>query len=147
MKVEYKALRVERKTLSKMSGRRHITLSRLGKYYIILVKSNYNIKIPSPGCKSQQTFCNYIRHTYKESFLNANSITLFRNKRFLVNLILQRYDSNFALFMENENPHSFFLDTKIALSQNFCTYFRQLLTQCICSAQMKGGGIPIFKQP
>ena len=81
MKVEYKALRVERKTLSKMSGRRHITLSRLGKYYIILVKSNYNIKIPSPGCKSQQTFCNYIRHTYKESFLNANSITLFKKKK------------------------------------------------------------------
>ena len=63
--------------------------------------------------------------------------TLFRNKRFLVNLILQRYDSNFALFMEKENPHSFFLDTKIALSQNFCTYFRQLLTQCICSDERR----------
>ena len=44
---------------------------------------------------------------------------------------------NFAMFMEKENPHSFFLDTKIALSQNFCTYFRQLLTQCICSDERR----------
>ena len=70
MKVEYKALRVERKTLSKMSGRRHITLSRLGKYYIILAKSNYNAKMPSPGSKLNKLFA----ITCKESFLNANSI-------------------------------------------------------------------------
>ena len=39
--------------------------------------------------------------------------------------------------MEKDTPHSFFLDTKIALSQNFCTYFRQLLTQCICSDERR----------
>ena len=34
--------------------------------------------------------------------------TLLRNKRFLVNLILQRNASKFAMFMEKENPCSFF---------------------------------------
>ena len=34
--------------------------------------------------------------------------TLFRNKRFLVNLILQRNASKLALFMEKENPCNLF---------------------------------------
>ena len=33
--------------------------------------------------------------------------TLFRNKGFLVNLKTERNASNFAMFMEKENPHSF----------------------------------------
>ena len=34
--------------------------------------------------------------------------TLFRKKRFLVNLQTERNASKFAMFMEKENPHSFF---------------------------------------
>ena len=34
--------------------------------------------------------------------------TLFRNKRFLVNLITKRNALKFATFMEKENPRSFF---------------------------------------
>ena len=37
-----------------------------------------------------------------------NSTSLFRNKMFLVNLILMGNDSKFAMFMEKENPSSFF---------------------------------------
>ena len=35
--------------------------------------------------------------------------TLFRNKRFLVNLKTKRNASKFAIFMEKENPCSFFI--------------------------------------
>ena len=34
--------------------------------------------------------------------------SLFRKKRFLVNLKTERNASKFAMFMEKENPHSFF---------------------------------------
>ena len=34
--------------------------------------------------------------------------TLFRKKRFLVNLKTKTNASKFAMFMEKENPHSFF---------------------------------------
>ena len=33
---------------------------------------------------------------------------LFRKKRFLVNLKTERNASKFAMFVEKENPHSFF---------------------------------------
>ena len=35
-------------------------------------------------------------------------MALFRNKGFLVNLKTERNASKFAMFMEKENPHSFF---------------------------------------
>ena len=35
-------------------------------------------------------------------------LSLFRNKEFLVNLKTERYASKFAMFMEKENPRSFF---------------------------------------
>ena len=41
-------------------------------------------------------------------FFSQNNVTLFRNKGFLVNLKTKRNASKFAMFMEKENPRSFF---------------------------------------
>ena len=41
--------------------------------------------------------------------LTMFSTTLFRNKRFMLDEMTYRNASNFAIFLEFENPHSFFL--------------------------------------
>ena len=45
---------------------------------------------------------------YEDDSGSVLSISLFRNKGFLVNLKTERNASKFAMFMEKENPHSFF---------------------------------------
>ena len=40
---------------------------------------------------------------------SVQSSTLFRKKRFLLNLKTERNASKFAMFMEKENPRSFFV--------------------------------------
>ena len=50
----------------------------------------------------------YFRQIFFRAFWTIVAITLFRNKMFLINLILERNASKFAMFMEKENPCGFF---------------------------------------
>ena len=64
----------------------------------ILKKSLYYICFPS----------NRIRTFSNVNFSSLSNGSLFRKKRFEINFFVQRNASKFAIFIEKENPRSFF---------------------------------------
>ena len=73
-----------------------------------LVEVLFGCKVPDHLQLKNKNHMVYFRQIFLRAFWTIVAITLFRNKRFLINLILERNASKFARFMEKENPCSFF---------------------------------------
>ena len=72
-----------------------------------LTITGFGIKDDPEKLPDRLLYANVVKIKSEQCLKSPN--TLFRNKGFLVNLKTKRYASKFAMFMEKENPCSFFV--------------------------------------
>ena len=86
-------------------------------YYASGRSAFFGCKVPDHLQLKNKNHMAYFRQIFLRAFWTIVAITLFRNKRFLINLILERNASKFAMFMEKENPCIHKGKMKVALNE------------------------------